>query len=89
MVDGKKGCDDCFYSRQAVNEDFMYCSYVGDVLSMGGVENGYNMDLARELSKTIGFSGDVYEAFIDMGGKAPVLGPVVTKVSRCRKFRDA
>jgi len=82
-----KNCEDCYYSRPAVSEDFVFCSYVADVMAIKGVENGYDMKLAQELTKTIAFSGDVYEAYIDTGKEYPVLGPVVTKVSNCRKYK--
>ena len=88
-AEAERKCEDCYYSRPAVNDDLMFCSYIGDVMAMEDIKDGYNMELAKDLSRTIAFSGDVFEAFIDTGKDAPILAPCVAKTSSCRKYKKA
>lgn len=84
-----KKCEDCYYGRPAVREGLTFCSYVADVMAMDGNKAGYDMKLAQQLVKTIGFNGDVYEGYVDMlkDTTVPVLAPVVSNEGHCRKFR--
>lgn len=82
-------CKECYYSRPAVAEGLMFCSYVADVMALDGNKDGYDMELAESLVTTIGFKGEVFEAFVDMLGDTtePVLAPVVSENGICLKHK--
>jgi len=87
-MENTKKCSGCYYSRPAVNEELSFCSYVADVMALDGIAAGYDMKLAKDLVKTIAFSGDVFEAYVDTGKEYPVLAPCVNDNGLCRKYKD-
>ena len=77
-----KKCEDCRYSQPSLNDELVYCSYIGDTIGIGD-----DMRKAEHVVDTINFSGVVYSAFVEMfEGADPEERPCVQKGSKCRKF---
>jgi len=76
----EKACENCYYSKNAVRDDLMYCSYIGDTIG-----DGKDNSIAEHVIDSLRFKGFVYEGYVDFGGEL-VLKPCVTLKSQCRKF---
>jgi len=79
-------CENCYYSKPAVRDDVVYCSYLGDTIG-----DGKNQEKSEHVIDSIRFKGFVYESFVQLdpkGKEEPKLLPCVTLKSQCRKFHE-
>ena len=77
----ERNCENCYYSKPAIRDDLMYCSYIADTIG-----DGSDVKLDKHVTETIRFRGFVHEAYVEFGENPPQLKPCVTLKSVCRKF---
>ena len=84
----KNKCEDCFYSTPSLNEELVVCTYMDDIFNTDGGPG--KSEKANETAKYFvdltNFSGDVFEAYADVGEDEPVLRMSVNRDAWCGKF---
>jgi len=83
-MSNEKACENCYYSRVAIREDLVFCSYLAD--TMGDTKDGR---IVEHVIDTLRFKGFMFEGYVQMDPKdkeEPVKMPCVTLKSQCRKF---
>lgn len=85
----ERKCENCYYSKPAMNEDLVVCTYMNDILNHDGImDSTEEWRTARYFAKLTNFNGDAYEAFADEDGEK-ILKVCVSKDASCGKFTKA
>ena len=88
MARANKVCENCFYSRKAMNEDLVVCAYMDDILRKDEIMGDkQDWKTARYFASLSNFSGDVFEAFAEpVKDGEPVMKVCVLKTAKCGKW---
>lgn len=85
----ERKCETCYYSKPAMNEDLVMCSYMDDIMNHGNVlDSKEEWSTARYFAKLTNFSGDAFEAYVEVGDEK-LLKVCVEKTAKCGKWTPA